>query len=311
MNVDTFESNPSMKYYFITVVPFMLAVMVGWYALKHVLRFKAQVLPKKGIYESFYNEMAHANPTLWSRHGPRDYITPKGRISRLKWRLIRRWAAPEKTIKPELEKKNDVDPANDLGTLNRFRRYLMRRWTEQLERAARSNVTLSLEDGDVVDDADGKSETARSVIAEGLAEATEVMVIPATPAAEPIFDHDAPPQGPPGPPPLTPGTEGYFARVARPVDILSRKLSFQSRWEGGQLHRRSSSGGGTSGVVVEEEDCGYVSSQNQSQGVEKEKEGETKRSETGEKEDGDGGGNEGGRGAQDTARDDMPTTPTR
>ena len=248
MNVDTFESNPSMKYYFISVVPFMVAVMVGWYALKHVLRFKAQVLPKKGIYESFYNEMANANPTLWSRYGPRDYIMPKGRMSRVKWKLIRRWAAPEKTIKPELERKDDVDPANDLGTLNRFRRYLMRRWTAQLERAARSNVTLSLEDGEIASD-DVKSEH-RSVIAEGLAEATEVMVIPATPAAEPIFDHDAPPQ--------VPVAEGYFSRAARPADILSRKLSFQSQ------HRRSSSGGGTSGVVVEEEDWAWLS-----QGVKK------------------------------------------
>lgn len=242
MNVDTFEGNPSLKYYFIVSVSFMLFVIVGWYAVKHLLRFKSQVLPKKGIYESFYNEMSDSSPAFWSRYGPRDYILPKGRVDRVKWKLVRRWAAPERTINREVDKKNDIDPANDLGTMNRFRRYLMRRWTSQLEETARNKKTISLEDGDISND--GKSEH-QSVIAEALAEATEVMVIPATPAAETIFDHDAPPQIPP--------PDGYFSRTTRPVqDILSRKLSSQS------VHRRSSSGDRASCVVVEEEDWQWL-----------------------------------------------------
>ncbi|KAL1959546.1 hypothetical protein VTO42DRAFT_1581 [Malbranchea cinnamomea] len=242
MNVDTFASDPSIKYYFISAIPFMVAVLLAWYVLKHLLRFRTQVLPKKGIYETFYNEMANSNPLLWSRYGPRDYIAPKGRIDRIKWNLIKRWAAPERTIKPEIEKNDAVDPANDLGTFNKFRRYLIRRWTAQIESAAKKDKTMSLEDGGL---ADHIAADNRSVVAEGLAEATEVMVIPATPAAEPIFDHDAPPQVP---------QSGYFShKPHQNGNLLSRKLSFQSH------HRRSSSGNRTSDVLVEEEDWQWLS----------------------------------------------------
>jgi Mg2+ and Co2+ transporter CorA len=37
MNVDMFNDRPSLKWYFITAVPFMLLVFLGWLAFKQLL----------------------------------------------------------------------------------------------------------------------------------------------------------------------------------------------------------------------------------------------------------------------------------
>ena len=37
MNVDIFQSDPDVKYYFVSAVPMMIVVLVGWYFIKHFL----------------------------------------------------------------------------------------------------------------------------------------------------------------------------------------------------------------------------------------------------------------------------------
>jgi hypothetical protein len=64
MNVDIFENNPNLKYYFITVVPFMLLVLLAWFVFKQFLRVNPQLLLYAGIYERFYDEMATMNLKL-------------------------------------------------------------------------------------------------------------------------------------------------------------------------------------------------------------------------------------------------------
>jgi hypothetical protein len=94
---------------------------------------------------------------------------------------------------------NQIDPENDLGTFNRLRRYLIRRWTAQIEKKALHPKTLSLEDGEINDD--NKIKTGALVVAEGLADATDVLVIPATPAVEQAIDKPGTSQAP---------ARGYF-----------------------------------------------------------------------------------------------------
>ena len=242
MNVDTFENNPSMKYYFITVFPFMAIVLIGWYILKHFLKIQSQVLSYKGIYENFYSEMASTNPKLWSRHGPRQYIVPKSRLGKLKWHFIRRWTAPEKTIKRDEKALNSVDPANDLGNYNRFKRYLMRRWTSQIaERMGQK--PLSLKDEEAADDDKVENAGTSHSLPDGSVNNSKVNVIPATPAPDHVFNAD------------NKASSFPFTRSAAPAMLYTanNNLSDQSQ------RRRSSSTGRSSGVMVEEEDWQWLS----------------------------------------------------
>jgi hypothetical protein len=52
-------------------------------------------------------------------------VEPVGFTSKLKWRLLTRWFAPDKTINKRLVSSDDD---TDLGGWARFKRYLLRRW---------------------------------------------------------------------------------------------------------------------------------------------------------------------------------------
>lgn len=249
MNVDTFGDNPSMKYYFIAVFPFMAFVLVGWYILKHFLRIQYRVLSYKGIYENFYNEMAGSNPKLWSRHGPREYIAPNGRLSKLKWHLIRRWTAPEKTIKPEEKARNAVDPANDLGNYNRFKRHLIRRWTSQIAKTMDPDKASSLENGEATDD---NVPGAHPSLPGTSVNDSKVHVVPATPAPDRVFDADDHSSGPDHP---SAEDRSYFPATRYHPSSMPTSANLSSQPQ----PRRSSSTGRSSGVVVEEEDWQWLS----------------------------------------------------
>lgn len=44
MNVDIFQSDPDVKYYFASAVPLMAVVLVGWYIVKHALAKRRQTV---------------------------------------------------------------------------------------------------------------------------------------------------------------------------------------------------------------------------------------------------------------------------
>ncbi|KAI9815160.1 MAG: hypothetical protein M1832_005562 [Thelocarpon impressellum] len=141
MNVDTFADNPSIKWYFITAVPFMAAIIGMWFVLRHVLVLQRRTPYQRGVYERLFAEMAAAHPRLWSRNGPRP-VAPTTFVGRLKWRLIKRWAAPEKTIRAGGD--DDVSATargdDDLSGWSRVKRQLMRRWSSQITFVARSDA---------------------------------------------------------------------------------------------------------------------------------------------------------------------------
>lgn len=146
MNVDTFSSNPGLKWYFISAVPFvchlpipdlpppinspqMVAVLVLWYLLKHWFA-KSRAMPlQRGAYENMFTDLQSNYPHLWTRQGPRDDIIPADRASRLKWRLVTRWttgdALPKATGSP-----GEDDP---IGTWNMIKRKLVQRWTAEIK----------------------------------------------------------------------------------------------------------------------------------------------------------------------------------
>lgn len=66
---------------------------------------------------------------MWTRDGALEDVEPDGFINQLKWRLIKRWFAPEKTINKKLYQS--LSPEGDdteLGSWARFKRHLLRRW---------------------------------------------------------------------------------------------------------------------------------------------------------------------------------------
>ncbi|OAX77982.1 hypothetical protein ACJ72_07713 [Emergomyces africanus] len=246
MNVDTFADNPSIKWYFISCVPFMLSVLAAWYIVKHVIARQRQTPYQRGIYENFFHSMATENPSLWSRAGPRDYVHPKGRLARLKWYLIKRWTAPEKTI--QAQRVADDHGVDSLGAISKLKRYLICRWTSQIaaSRPVDPSSFGSLEAGEVsygIETGDLAEEP--HVVADGLAEATEMLVVPATPVVERVFAFEEPTARLAVP--ATDSTTGDDERLSR---SWSRRHRHQSS---------NSSGNRNSGILVEEEDFRWLS----------------------------------------------------
>ncbi|QSS54073.1 hypothetical protein I7I53_01526 [Histoplasma capsulatum var. duboisii H88] len=247
MNVDTFADNPSIKWYFISCVPFMLCVLAAWYVVKHIIARQRQTPYQRGIYENFFHEMATENPSLWSRMGPREYVRPEGHIARLKWHLVKRWSAPEKTILAS--PKSDDEGVDSLGAVSKLKRYLICRWTAQIaaNQAVDPSSASSLEAGqvDYGNEAEGLVEGSH-VVAEGLAEAAETLVIPATPVVEGAFAFEKSASQLPVP---ATGTHGGEERLSR---IWSRRHLNQNS---------NSSDNRSSGILVEEEDFRWLSEQ--------------------------------------------------
>jgi CorA-like Mg2+ transporter protein len=176
MNVDTFSNDPSLKWYFIVTVPFMLSVLGGWYVMKHILLRQRQTPYRRGIYESFFHDLAVSYPALWSRVGPRDYIIPRTRIDRWKWWLIKRWSRPERTIKAGQPNADTAVP-DDLSRWSKCKRYLIRRWTDDL-------TTFQGRTDQELWDLDDETDLEQgNVIAEGLLGATEMLTVPGQPVA--------------------------------------------------------------------------------------------------------------------------------
>jgi hypothetical protein len=129
MNVDTFEGNPSIKWWFITTVPLFVVVIAIWYGVKHTLLSQRQSPLRRGAYENLFNELALRYPQFWNRNGPRQDITPKGFVDGLKWGRINKWFAPERTIAVK-----DRDPVSEeLGSWGRCKQYLVRKWLPSLD----------------------------------------------------------------------------------------------------------------------------------------------------------------------------------
>ena len=220
MNVDIFASDPSIKWYFISVVPLMILVLISWYGLKHFLVRSRQTPYSRGIYEHLFHDLATSYPLLWTRNGPRDYVQPRGRLDRLKWWFIVRWSAPDRTI--DSHHSDEDDRFDGLGAWSRCQRYLLRKWSSEIhmsENAQNASDTL-LEEG---------TGDRTSMVANGIGEVTEMLSLPGTLGARD-------PNSSMLNVPLRPGTR----RPISPKTI-------------GRPSSKGSSAGRNSGVMIEEE----------------------------------------------------------
>ncbi|KAF2240883.1 hypothetical protein BU26DRAFT_470142 [Trematosphaeria pertusa] len=124
MNVDTFQNEPSIKWWFVATVPLFVVVIIGWYGIKHSLASQRQDPLRRGVYENLYYDLASKHPSLWSRRGPRPGIIPVGWWAGVKWRLLTKWFDAERTILAK-----GYDPGDEeLGVWSRVKQSLVRRW---------------------------------------------------------------------------------------------------------------------------------------------------------------------------------------
>lgn len=169
------------------------------------------------VYESFFQEMATRNPTLWSRNGPRNYVRVEGWFARVKWWLIKYWLRPvdlvgsvgvtattttttttTAPIVPDADAISDgvrsalIGSGDGLSTLSRIQRYLSRRWTQQI--ASHATATEDTEMGLISMNDDGFEDLAVASgderlsgdhysIGEGLSEVAEILGAAAVPRA--------------------------------------------------------------------------------------------------------------------------------
>lgn len=134
-NVDTFANDPEIKWYFIAAIPMMVLVVILYFFFKHRFAQARQTPYSRGIYERFFHDLASDYPLLWTRTGPRDNVKPRGRMRNVQWSLIQSWNQPKKTIRNPIDKERD--PFDGLGTVSGFQRSLTRRWTSDMNKAAR------------------------------------------------------------------------------------------------------------------------------------------------------------------------------
>ncbi|KAH7118817.1 hypothetical protein B0J11DRAFT_77552 [Dendryphion nanum] len=128
MNVDAFENNPSIKWWFVATIPLFAIVIVGWYGVKHSLSTRRQNPLRRGVYEALFQDFSLSYPHLWTRRGPKDGVVPIGYWNGWKWNLITKWFNPEDTITAK-----SYDPGHEeLGWWSRVQRHLARRWLAEL-----------------------------------------------------------------------------------------------------------------------------------------------------------------------------------
>jgi hypothetical protein len=139
MNVDTFESNPPIKWWFVVSVPVLALVLILWYGVKHSLSKQRQNPLRRGVYEALYHELATRHAPLWSRQGPRPGVVPVGMWNSLKWRLVTTWFGTDK-LKPA---SHDDPATQEFGAWSRLKQYLVRRWLDDMPVLSVSSLPTS------------------------------------------------------------------------------------------------------------------------------------------------------------------------
>ena len=120
-------------------------MLLLWYGVKHSLQVSRQTPYQRGIYEHLFTELGDEYPLIWSKAGAVEDIEPTGMINRLKWRLLKRWFAPEKTINKKLY--SSLAPGGDdtdLGAWARCKRYLLQRWLPQILASRKSGDGIAM-----------------------------------------------------------------------------------------------------------------------------------------------------------------------
>ena len=158
MNVNTFSNDPPIEWYFVSAIVLMIfgesyfnpttptrddkerryahniTVLFLWYFVKHNLQRGRQSPYQRGLYEAIFNNLEKDHPDLWTSTGAAEGVEPVGFMNRQKWRLLRYWFAPERTVDQQMYSSLAPKAVSaELGAWAGFKRYLLYRWLGQIK----------------------------------------------------------------------------------------------------------------------------------------------------------------------------------
>ncbi|KAF3928385.1 hypothetical protein ABW21_db0208722 [Orbilia brochopaga] len=141
MNVDLFQDNPAIKWYFITAAPFMTVVVISVFMLKWFIDRHRRPIYERAVYERLFSDLQRANADLWSSHGPRE-IQPIGWSSKLKWYIIYKFTKNRTNYKGTSLEYDSI--------WSRFKQYLILKWSPSIEfKPQESDWVIDKETGEV------------------------------------------------------------------------------------------------------------------------------------------------------------------
>jgi len=105
----------------------MVLVFIFWYVLKHWFAASRDTPVRRGVYESLFTQLHNNRPEMWTRQGPREYLVPSTFSSRWKWWLVIHWTTGNAVPRAPTQEDEPI------GAWNRMKRYLIRRWTAEIE----------------------------------------------------------------------------------------------------------------------------------------------------------------------------------
>lgn len=208
-------------------------VLILWYCVKHSLQRRRQTPYQRGLYERMFDDLEDEYPSLWTANqGAVDDVKPEGLINRLKWRLLKRWFAPNKTINKRLYSSlMPQGETDELGTLDRCKRYLLLKWLPQILRetaGAEEDVEMGSRRASLISSSGGHNDKD-GVIIELAKSSTSVALADAEPApAQQVWAYG--------------GLQPLFPRVPRASGSAEKRSS--------SITRPGSRG--SSGIMVEE-----------------------------------------------------------
>ena len=135
MNVATFKDDPPLKWFFVSAIPFMLLVLGLWFLLRRSFSRSSllpAVRQQRAAFEAVSAELESRRPDLWMRQGPRENVRPADRASQLKLALVRSMTAATVGQLVPLNAAGPVDAAGPVGGWSRLKARLIRRWAEQI-----------------------------------------------------------------------------------------------------------------------------------------------------------------------------------
>lgn len=132
LDVDLFESNPPIKWWFVTSAVILAGSIVLWYAVKHSLPSYRKSTLRRGGYQTLYEQFTQQYPRLWTRNGPCEHMMPQNSWRSMKWTLVKRWFDRRKVaqLKP-------YNPAKgSFGIVSLAKQELASRWLSQIDASA-------------------------------------------------------------------------------------------------------------------------------------------------------------------------------
>jgi hypothetical protein len=131
MNVDTFEGNPSIKWYFVLAIPLMVTIMIVSFITKHVPGSNHPTPHELSRYDRIFRHLAASRPHAFTREGPIQHFKPKGFVSRVIFWLLKHWFHPSKLL-PKPQSTGEPGEGS-LGPWTKIKCFLLEYWGTQIQ----------------------------------------------------------------------------------------------------------------------------------------------------------------------------------